>query len=279
MRRWFSGMRMTRVDISGVGVWSEQFANWEEFRAVLGGSEAVLSSALKPELIPPKERRRAPQAVKMAIEVMDQACQMAGVDPSGVATVFASGMGDMQITDYMCRTLASTPRLVSPTRFHNSVHNASTGYWSIATGSHAPANAVSGYSHSVAIAILEAAVQASEENIPVLVVVEELAAPQPFKSVCDAELAFAAALLLSPSVAASSPMASMDIKVCRSEVDISAPLQVQGIDYSTNFAAKILPLLVAVAEQEAADMKLPLSRRTALQFSLSMERAPRTAHA
>jgi hypothetical protein len=270
---------MTSVNISGIGVWSEQFANWDEFRAVLGGSEAVLSSALKPELIPPEERRRAPQAVKMAIEVMDQACQMATLDPSGVATVFASGMGDMQITDYMCKTLATTPRLVSPTRFHNSVHNASTGYWSIATGSHAPANAVSGYSYSVAIAILEAAVQAIEENIPVLVVVEELEAPQPFRSVCDAELAFAAAVLLSPSGAASSPLASMDIEVHRSKVDDSAPWRVQSVDYSTNFAAKILPLLIAVAGQDAANLELPLSRSAALQVSLSMERMSGTVNA
>jgi 3-oxoacyl-(acyl-carrier-protein) synthase len=134
---------MTEVAIVGVGIWSEQFSNWDDFRAVLDGQEVMSDIALKPELIPPRERRRAPMAVKMAIEVMDQACRMAAVEPSEVASVFASGMGDMQITDYMCRTLATAPRAVSPTKFHNSVHNAATGYWSIATHSHSPANAIS----------------------------------------------------------------------------------------------------------------------------------------
>jgi hypothetical protein len=58
----------------------------------------------------------------MAIEVMDQACKMANISPDDVAVIFSSAMGDMQITDYMCRALAKTPKLISPTKFHNSVH-------------------------------------------------------------------------------------------------------------------------------------------------------------
>ena len=75
-------------------------------------------------------------------------------------------------------TLADAPRMVSPTKFHNSVHNASTGYWSIATGSHFAANAISAYADTVAASLLEGAVQAVEEDLPVLValgLVERLA--------------------------------------------------------------------------------------------------------
>ena len=150
---------MTEVDITGAGIWSQGFGNWAEFQSVLAGNDVESGGALKPELIPARERRRAPAAVKMAVEVMDQACRMADIDPTDVATVFGSGMGDMQITDYICRTLADAPRMVSPTKFHNSVHNASTGYWSIATGSHFAANAISAYADTVAASLLEGAVQ------------------------------------------------------------------------------------------------------------------------
>ena len=163
---------MTEVDITGAGIWSQGFGNWAEFQAVLAGNEVESGGALKPELIPARERRRAPAAVKMAVEVMDQACRMADIDPTDVATVFGSGMGDMQITDYICRTLADAPRMVSPTKFHNSVHNASTGYWSIATGSHFAANAISAYADTVAASLLEGAVQAVEEDLPVLVALQ-----------------------------------------------------------------------------------------------------------
>ena len=35
--------------------------------------------------------------------------------------------------------LAADPRELSPTRFHNSVHNAPAGYWTVAAHCHAPA--------------------------------------------------------------------------------------------------------------------------------------------
>jgi hypothetical protein len=85
-------------------------------------------------LLPPNERRRAPDTVALALQVAQTACANARRDPALLPTVFASTYGDMAITDYMCGTLAKTPTMLSPTRFHNSVHNAAAGYWSIATG-------------------------------------------------------------------------------------------------------------------------------------------------
>ncbi len=270
---------MTEVDIAGLGVWSEHFSNWDEFCAVLAGGAATESAALKPELIPAKERRRAPLAVKMAVEVMDQACRMAVVDPSEVATVFASGMGDMQITDYMCRTLATSPRMISPTKFHNSVHNASTGYWSIATHSHSPANAVSGYSHSAAVAILEGAIQAVEEDVPVLVAVEEMSAPVPFKSVYDSDHPFSAALLLTPAGYHVSPVASARLGVANAAVDDPALPNIRGVDLADNFAARVLPLLAAIAQRSDATLQFPLSQNAALSLSIAAGHAIRMANA
>ncbi|MDH3336260.1 MAG: beta-ketoacyl synthase chain length factor [Gammaproteobacteria bacterium] len=270
---------MTDVDIAGLGVWSEHFSNWDGFCAVLAGSAGTQSAALTPELIPPKERRRAPLAVKMAVEVMDQACRMAAVEPSEVATVFASGMGDMQITDYMCRTLATSPRMISPTKFHNSVHNASTGYWSIATHSHSPANAISGYSHSAAVAILEGAVQAVEEEVPVLVAVLEMAAPAPFKSVYDSDHPFSAALLLTPAGYHASPVASVRLGVASGAVDDPPLPTIHGVDLSNNFAARLLSLFTAIAQQGNATLQFPLSRNATLSLSIAAGHAVRTANA
>src|SRR3546814_16767116 len=58
----------------------------------------------------------------------------AGRDPASLPSVFASTHGDLPIMDYMCATLASEPRTISPTKFHNSVHNAAAGYWTIGSG-------------------------------------------------------------------------------------------------------------------------------------------------
>ena len=270
---------MTEVDIAGVGIWSEKFGSWDEFQAVLAGAEVESAGALKPELIPARERRRAPAAVKMAVEVMDQACRMAGIDATDAATVFGSGMGDMQITDYICRTLADAPRMVSPTKFHNSVHNASTGYWSIATGSHFPANAISAYSNTVAASLLEGAVQAAEEELPVLVALEELAAPQPFKSVIDVDEPLAMALLLTPKGQAAAPLAGISLAVRPAEAGNPAALHVAGTEFRNNLAAPLLPLLAALARGEAATTALPLSGSSMLALALEFPAAARTAQA
>jgi hypothetical protein len=51
----------------------------------------------------------------MALQVAQDACAAAGVDPAGLASVFTSAHGDLAIVDALCRTLAHNPLLLSPT--------------------------------------------------------------------------------------------------------------------------------------------------------------------
>src|SRR5215472_16389733 len=60
-------------------------------------------------------------------------------------TVFTSSGGDGENCHEMCEVLATPERQLSPTRFHNSVHNAPAGYWGIATGATAAANSLCAY--------------------------------------------------------------------------------------------------------------------------------------
>lgn len=260
---------MARVDLAGVGIWSESFSDWEQFCAVANGEAVEVNAKLQPELIPARERRRAPQFVKMAIEVMDQACIMADIDRSCVATVFASGMGDMQITDYMCRTLATMPRTISPTKFHNSVHNAATGYWSIATGSNAPASAVSGYAHSSAIALLEGATQAIEEDVAVLVTAQEGAAPKPFKSVYDSDHPLAVSLLLAPTGMCSSPVCELRIGESEPGLPDEKASSLAGVELDGSFGVELLDLLLVVAAGEERHVNLPLSPSAGLSIDVA----------
>lgn len=287
---------MTELDILGVGAWSPYFSNWSEFSSGLATGDWQQSTRLQPDLIPARERRRAPQSVRMAVEVMHQSCEMAALPPDEVATVFSSSMGDMEITDYMCRTLADNPRAMSPTKFHNSVHNASTGYWSIATQSHCPANAVAADIYSASMAFLDGAIQASEENIPVLVVTQEMAAPSPLLNTCAAKHPFSAAFLIAPKkwppekrapkkrapnardAACSEPIASLRFAVSKEKVVGPAlPADLQEL-LKSNTAALMLPLLSALvagasgSASETVDpiqFKFPLSRNLCLNLSVS----------
>jgi hypothetical protein len=100
-----------------------------------------------------------------------------------LASVFASTHGDLSITDYMCATLAEDPRAISPTKFHNSVHNAAAGYWTIGAGCMHAANAISGYDASFAEGLLDALTTLAAGAEAVLLVGYDTGSTGPLRSV------------------------------------------------------------------------------------------------
>ncbi|GHH53576.1 beta-ketoacyl synthase chain length factor [Pseudomonas sp. Hp2] len=152
---------LLQATVAGVGFWTRGLPDWAAACAFARGEPAPADAPARPspQLLPPNERRRAPETVAVALEVALAACQAAGRDPASLPSVFASSHGDLAITDYMAATLAAEPLALSPTRFHNSVHNAAAGYWTIGTGATLPATAISAYRASFAQGLLEALVQ------------------------------------------------------------------------------------------------------------------------
>ncbi len=274
---------MTELEIAGIGMWSPFFSNWQAFRDGVNHGHWQSDTQLRPGLIPAKELRRSPQSVKLAVEVLGQACAMVAMAPADMAVVFSSSMGDIQITDYLCRILADTPRLVSPTRFHNSVHNATTGYWSIASQTHAATNAVSACEHTAPMALFEAAIQAVEEDAPVLLVCQEMAAPEALHFACPSNHPFAMAMLLTRPGFYANPLASIQIGVRPQAVEWPALHGEPGVWFEGNYGARLLPLVTAMAAddhrgaQEPVSFEFPLSKRSALGVALTTARPPRAA--
>lgn len=257
-----------RCGIAGIGAWGPGFNDWNSLATRLAGHGDETPSefvAPKPERIPPRERRRAPLAVKLAVEVASQACDMAGIEPTDASCVFASALGDMDITDYMCRELASDEQLISPTKFHNSVHNAAVGYWSISTGCQQAGNAVSSWQHTVPASLLEAFVQCRQEGRPVLWVAQDIRAPDAFAGVCDISQPCAFALMLTPE--ANGEM-TLDLEVLDGapdwpEIESTA---LSGL-YRDNPSARVLPLLTLLARRRPDTATLPLNEHLACHVS------------
>ncbi|MGJ4730775.1 beta-ketoacyl synthase chain length factor, partial [Luteimonas sp. SDU101] len=149
-----------------------------------------------PQLLAPNERRRAPPSVLVALEVALAACADAGLAADGLPSVFASTHGDLGITDYMCATLATAPGEVSPTKFHNSVHNAAAGYWTIGAGCMRTATAISAHRASFAQGLLEAMVQLATDAPAVLLVGYDTAASGLLGTVTRSEGLLGGALVL-----------------------------------------------------------------------------------
>jgi hypothetical protein len=183
-------------------MWSQRLPGWERARKILGGLElppAEDAPRPSPELLAPTERRRAPDTVALAIDAALNACKAAGRDPATLPSVFSSMHGDLAITDYMCATLASDPKLISPTKFHNSVHNAAAGYWSIGSGCTRAYTALSAGEQSFGAGLLEACVQSCAGSEAVLLVSYDIDARGPLALVANSLHKLAVALVIADS--------------------------------------------------------------------------------
>ncbi len=196
-----AGRSALAVGVEGVALWAPRLPGWPVARGVLRGEAQPPEQPAprpSPALLPATERRRAPDTVAVALEVAFAACASAGRDPAQLPSVFASAYGDLPLNHYMCETLARTPLLVSPTRFHNSVHNAAAGYWTIATGCLEPYTALSACEHSFGAGLLAAATQAVTEHVAVLYVAYDIEACGPIATMVPSRGLLGAALVLTP---------------------------------------------------------------------------------
>ncbi|MDQ3494195.1 MAG: beta-ketoacyl synthase chain length factor [Pseudomonadota bacterium] len=184
--------------ITGVGYWSSGLPSWPAARtyARSGALPADAPAKPSPQMLAPNERRRAPESVAVALEVAMAACTDAGVEPAALPSVFASTHGDLAIADYMCATLADDPYAVSPTRFHNSVHNAAAGYWTIGNGCVQPTTALSAWDASFAQGLLEALAQLATGTEAVLLAAYDTAAAGPLGAMSGSQGLLGGALVL-----------------------------------------------------------------------------------
>ena len=148
---------------------------------------------LAPQLLPANERRRMTNYIKLAIHVADEANHPDKLLPA----VFASSNGDCQITDHICNSLSQTPKFISPTQFHNSVHNAPSGYWAIAAKSPAASTSISTGDSTFSSGLLEAVTQVLTQQHDVLFVAYDYPAPAPLDKFVSVSNPFATAFVLS----------------------------------------------------------------------------------
>jgi hypothetical protein len=244
-----------RVFVEGVGLLGPGLEGWEASRALLAGAAAYLPAPTRitaSPLLPPAERRRTGIPVKLALAVGAEAFQHAGRDAATTATVFTSSGGDSENVHQICETLASELREVSPTRFHNSVHNAPAGYWSIATRSRAASSSLCCHDSSFAAGLLEAATQAAVEGKPVALIAYDQPYPEPLNAVRPITTSFAAAFVIVPQTA-SRALAALEVSFMQGAVQATAmdDPRLEAVRAGVP-AARSLPLLAAIARASRA---------------------------
>jgi Beta-ketoacyl synthase, N-terminal domain len=259
--------------IEGPAFWAPSLPGWELASAVFRGEASPADPPAKrpsPQVLAPAERRRAPDTVALALEVAAAAVAAAGRNAADLPCVFASAHGDLGINDYMCSTLASEPTLLSPIKFHNSVHNAAVGYWTIGTGCMAASNSLTAYESTFASGLLEASAQCAADHRAVLLAGYDMPAVGALASVTTSRDMLAVALVISPT-RTERTVASFEWSLATGASPAPTLRSDAARALKVNAMADALPLYEALARGKAESLALPLSAALSLRLDLQPE--------
>ena len=243
--------------IDGIGFLAPGLPDWPAARAVLRGEQplppgpAVLPA---PALLPPAERRRASRVVKLTLAVGLEAAAAAGTDVSKLATVFSASGADGHNCHALCEQLAGEDRQISPTRFHNSVHNAAAGYWGIATGAMAPCQVISAYDASFGAGLLDALAQVVVDDQRTLLIAYDSEYPAPLFACRPLPDVAGVGLVLSPRRSEAS-LASLTVTPSRRPPESMAEPGLEALRCAIP-ALRALPLLRKLARNEGGEVCL-----------------------
>jgi len=179
--------------VRGVGLWTPGHSSPEAWCSAAPDPEAAKPHA---SLLEGPLRRRATPLTRMGIEVLQQAAAMGSADLKAIPSVWATAHGEHSAAIALLGMMQRGEGKLSPTKFHNSVHNTASGYASISSGNRAPSTTLTGGGELVASTFLEAAcmLEAQGRDIAVVLADEPLLPPFDRK---HASTALAIGLLLS----------------------------------------------------------------------------------
>jgi Beta-ketoacyl synthase, N-terminal domain len=234
--------------IEAIGLCGPGLPDWAQSQSILSGSAAyTLTPAVvnAPSLLPPAERRRVGTIVKLAMATAMDALSTSAYTGDQLQTVFTSSGGDGDNCHVICEALASQDRLISPTRFTNSVHNAPSGYWGIAAQARPASTSLCAFDASFGAGFLEACTQALSSQEPVLLVAYDTPYPEPLKATRPIVHSFGVALVLCPN-RTEKTLATIQVHLGEYSVTALPNTELESVRSNVP-AARSLPLLTAVA--------------------------------
>jgi hypothetical protein len=257
--------------IEGIGLLGPGLTDWLTGQAVLSGREpyqphkTVLPS---PALLPAAERRRSCAIVKLTLATGLEAVAAAGLDASSLPSVFSSSNGDGENCHASCEILASDDRQISPTRFHNSVHNVAAGYWSIATGAMTTSSVLGAFDASFSAGLLEALTQVVVDNTRTVLLACDTPYPEPLYSARPIPDAFGIALVLGPLRSAQA-LAQITVYLTDAGADRLDDAALESLRIAIP-AARGLPLLRGIALRQDQRVVLDYLDSTRLAVAVAL---------
>lgn len=260
------------VYLDGVGLIGSGLTGWHDSAAVLAQPSLLVLGPLKipvPESLPAAERRRVGNQIKMALAAGREATLHAGQDAASLANIFSASHGDGDNCHAICEVLAGSDRSISPTRFHNSVHNAAAGYWGIAMKCMAPSTSLCAFDGSFAAGLLEACVQSLTSRSASLLVASDAPYPEPLNGARPMEYGFAVGLVIQ-AVQTEKAIAKLRLSLTHEAPD---RLQHQDLERLRAGcpAARSLPLLIELASSSSQTRTIHLEYLANCALTIRLE--------
>ena len=260
--------------VDSIGVVGPGLPDWPTTATILSGRQAFESKPpilALPPVLPAAERRRTGVAVKVALACGHEAATRASWPAASLVSIFTSSGGDGDNCHAICEALASDDRLISPTRFHNSVHNAPAGYWSIAMSARPSSTSLCAHDGSFSAGLLEAITEVVVNRHPVILVAYDAPYPEPLLSVRPVPWPFGVAMVLGPEPGART-LGRLTASLVEADPTPMADPVLEQFRASIP-TARALPLLEAIARGPAHRVVLDYLDATRLQVAW----APRPA--
>lgn len=267
------GVRMVidKVYINGLSVIAPGLVEHEAVLKVLRNEQEWIEEPLPkliPSLLPANERRRTTPLIKIALKTI-QPLLKDNDDLNRTTMVFASSDGDLDIDDKICKALSESNKVVSPTQFHNSVHNAPAGYWAIAASMRSPSISLSAGDGTFSAGLIDAVTHVINEQNNVLMVAYDVIAPELLDSVRHFEYSLGVALRLGVNKEEGSlgsiriSIESSDKEISRCENKSLEPLRMG------NPIGISLPLLEMLSLKATSSVTLPYIMGNQLRIDVS----------
>jgi len=257
--------------VEGIGLLGPGLNGWLGSEAILRAQQTYQAQPTQlpsPAILPPAERRRCGAIVKLTLATGLEACAAAGLDPASLPSVFSASGGDGENCHAICEMLASTDRQISPIRFHNSVHNAAAGYWSIATGAMTSSSVLCAFDACFGAGLLEVMTQVIVDDTHSILLACDTPYPEPLHGARPIADAFGISLVIAP------------IRSATSLVQLTVSLTPLSADHLDNAeletlrrgipAARGLPLLRAIALKQSQRVVLDYLDSTRLAVDIAL---------
>jgi hypothetical protein len=246
-----------QFDLYAAGVLAPGIDSLQALLALRRGAALPAGAALElpsPDTLPPNERRRASRVVRLSLACAEQALRTSPFAINSLRMVFASDEGTGEVNQQLLEALATT-RLISPSLFHNSVHNAPSGYLSIGSRNRQSATSVSLGRESFASGLLCAASEACSSAQPVLFLSYDPAMTEPLRALLPVEQATASAWIIASGRQPASPAALASFALSLHPATSAANHALPGwlpAAWAANSSAQSLVALALLADMQTS---------------------------